>query len=159
MENENNSVSGEIIDEEQDYVQAINDLKSNTVPKEQYQKLRDENKKLLNALVTGEQITETKVEKVDVNELRAKLFNTDTELTNLEYVESALKLRKAILEDGGEDIFLPKGDKVTITDEMRDQAERVADGLQYCIDFADGDSAVFTARLQGITKDPIIRKR
>lgn len=158
MENENISVSGEDVEEEQDYVKAINDLKSNTVPKDQYMKLRDENRKLLDALVSGEQISESKEEPVDIKELRTKLFNTDTELTNLEYVETALKLREAILDEGGEDIFLPTGDKVTITAEMREQAERVAEGLQHCIDFAEGDSAVFTARLQGITKDTI-RKR
>lgn len=162
MNEENtNSVSGnEQLEAETDYVAAIKELQNNTVSKEQYNKLRTENKKLLDALVTGQQIELPKEKNVDVNELRKSLFGGKKELNNLEYVETMLKLREAVIEKGEPDPFLPVGSKVNITAEMIDKANNVAEGLQYCVDFAEGDSGIFTAQLQRITKDaPLLGKR
>lgn len=161
MNEELTNVSGtEMSEAETDYVAAIQELQNNSVSKTQYEKLRTENKKLLNALVNGQQIDLSKEEKPDVDELRKKLFNKDANLNNLEYVDTALKLRSALIEKGERDPFLPVGDRVSETAEMYDIAQRVADGLQECVDFAEGDSGIFTAQLQRITKDnPIKRKR
>ena len=143
-----------------DYVAAIQELRNNTVSKTQYDRLRGENKRLLDTLINGGQIDMPVEEKVDVAELRKKLFNKDGNLTNLEYVESALKLREAMIAAGERDPFLPYGDKVSLTSEMIDKANRVAEGLQYCVDQADGDSMMFTSYLQKITKDaPMARRR
>lgn len=158
MSEELERVSGEeMSDTDTDYVAAIKELQNNTVSKTQYEKLRSENKKLLDALVNGSQIDIPREEKVDVNELRRKLFTKD--LTNLEYVDTALKLRTALMENGERDPFLPYGDKVQETAEMYERAQNVADGLQSCVDFAEGDSGIFTAQLQRITKDTPIRRR
>lgn len=154
-----NVSSEEMLDTDTDYVAAINELKANTVSKTEYTKLRAENKKLLDALVNGREIDLPKEEKVDVNDLRKKLFNKDANLSNLEYVDTALKLRTALMEQGERDPFLPVGDRVSETAEMYDIAQRVADGLQECVDFADGDSGIFTAQLQRITKDTPIKRR
>lgn len=152
------NVSGtEMSEAETDYVAAIQELQNNSVSKLQYEKLRSENKKLLDALVNGQQIDLPKEEKHDVNELRRKLFTTD--LSNLEYVDTALKLRTALMENGERDPFLPYGDKVQETADMYVKAQAVADGLQSCVDFADGDSGIFTAQLQRITKDSPIKRR
>lgn len=155
------NVSGtEMSEADTDYVAAIQELQNTTVSKTQYEKLRRENKKLLDALVNGQQIDTPKVEKPDIKALRTKLFNKDANLSNLEYVDTALKLRNALIENGERDPFLPVGDKVRETAEMHDVAQRVADGLQECVDFADGDSGIFTAQLQRITRDaPGIRRR
>ena len=156
----NESVSGtEMSEVDTDYVAAIQELQNNTVSKSEYNKLRSENKKLLDALVSGQKIEIEKEPEVDVNALRKDLFGGSKELSNLEYVEDILKLRKAVMDKGEEDPFLPVGEKVTITAEMRDKAEQVAQGLQYCVDFADGDSGIFTAQLQRITKDVPLPKR
>lgn len=161
MNEELTNVSGtEMSEAETDYVAAIQELQNNSVSKTQYEKLRTENKKLLDALVSGQKIDLPKEEKPDVDELRKKLFNKDANLSNLEYVDTALKLRNALIEKGERDPFLPVGDRVSETAEMYDIAQRVADGLQECVDFAEGDSGIFTAQLQRITKDnPIKRKR
>lgn len=152
-------VSGEdIVDENVDYVDAINKLKETTVPKEQYFKLREENKRLIEALVNGEQIEVQTETPVNVDELRKTLFNGDRELNNLEYVDTALKLRKALIEKGERDPFLPSGTHVNITADMIEKAQNVADVLQDCVNFADGDSGIFTAQLQRNLKDPIIRR-
>ena len=154
-----NASSEEMLGTDTDYVAAINELKANSVSKTEYSKLRAENKKLLDALVNGQQIDLPKEEPVNVDELRKKLFNKDANLNNLEYVDTALKLRNALIEQGERDPFLPVGDRVSETSEMYDIAHRVADGLQECVDFADGDSGIFTAQLQRITKDTPIKRR
>ena len=155
-----NNVSGtEMSETDADYVAAIQELQNNTVSKEQYNKLRSENKKLLDALVNGREIDLPKEEKVNVDDLRKKLFNKDANLSNLEYIDTTLKLRKALIEQGERDPFLPVGDRVNETAEMYDIAQRVSDGLQECVDFADGDSGIFTAQLQRITKDSPIKRR
>ena len=156
---EETRVSGEdMVDENVDYVEAINKLKDTTVPKEQYSKLKEENKRLIEALVKGEQIEVQTETPVNVDELRKTLFNGDRELNNLEYVDTALKLRKALIEKGERDPFLPSGTHVNITADMIEKAQNVADVLQDCVDFADGDSGIFTAQLQRNLKDPITRR-
>jgi hypothetical protein len=52
--------------EEVDYIAAIQELQNNTVSKDQYQKLREENKKLLDALVSGQQINVPAEEPVNI---------------------------------------------------------------------------------------------
>lgn len=154
------NVSGEEMSEANiDYVAAIQELQNNTVSKEQYQKLRSENKKLLDALVSGQQIDIQKEEKVSVDDLRKKLFTRDSELSNLEYVETSLKLRDALIEAGERDPFLPYGEKIQETAEQHDKANRVAEVLKECIEFADGDSGIFTAELQRRTKDVMPMRR
>lgn len=154
------NVSGEEMSEtETDYVAAINELKANSVSKEEYTKLRSENKKLLDALVSGKEIDVPKEKPVDVNELRKKLFSKDSDLSNLEYVDTALQLRNALIEKGERDPFLPIGTHVSETAEMYEKAQNVADLLQDCVDFADGDSGVFTARYQSMVKDNVIPGR
>lgn len=142
-----------------DYVQAINELKANTVSKANYEKLRNENKKLLDALVNGQQIDVQPEKKPDVNELRRKLFTAEADLSNIDYVSNMLELRKALIAEGQPDPFAGIGDKAKINGDVLDSAERVAEGLQYCVDFAQGDSGIFTAQLQRITRDtPTIRR-
>ena len=160
MNDELTNVSGtEMSDTDTDYVAAIQELQNSTVSKTQYEKLRNENKKLLDALVNGQQIEQPTVEKPSIAKLRHKLFNKDANLSNLEYIDTALMLRDALIENGETDPFLPYGDKVDITNDMRDKAERVAEGLRSCVEFADGDSGIFTAQLQRITKDNMMPKR
>lgn len=134
------------------YIAAIEDLKASTVSKDVYNKLRAENKKLLDALVSGEQLPTTPEEKPDINELRKKLFGEE-QLSNLEYIETALSLRNSLIEAGERDPFLPYGDKVDITSEQIETAQKVADSLQEMLDFAEGDSGVFTAEYQRRVKD------
>ena len=114
---------------------------------------------LLDALVTGKRLEgDVAPKKVDAAALRKALYSGG-EMTNLEYIQKTLELRNAIIEGGGRDPFLPVGTVVSDTAEMYETAQRVAEGLQACVDFADGDSGVFSAQLQRITKDPPIQRR
>ena len=158
-ENENlTSVSQqENVNDSVDYIEALKEMKQNSVTRESYDKLKSENKKLLDALVNGTEINVPKEEPVDVNELRKKLFDRDSTCSNLEYIETTLKLRNALIEQGERDPFLPVGTKVDLTEEQYEKAEKVAEILQECVDFADGDSGIFTAELQRRTNDVMPR--
>lgn len=138
------------------YIQAIEEMKASTVSKEAYNKLRAENKKLLEALVSGQEIPTTPEEKPSIDELRKQLFDVDGNMSNLQYVETALSLRDSLIEAGERDPFLPYGDKVDITADTIATAEKVAAALKEMVDFAEGDSGVFTAEYQRRVKDVAI---
>jgi hypothetical protein len=137
------------------YIAAIEELKASTVSRDSYNKLRNENKQLLDALVSGKEIPQEPQKKESIDDLRKKLFS-DSDMSNLEYVETALSLRNSLIEAGERDPFLPYGDKVDITAEQIDMANKVAAGLQEMIDFAEGDSGVFSAEYQRRVKDVAI---
>lgn len=130
-----------------DYVQAINDLKANSVPKDQYTKLKDENARLLKSIINGEEVEIPKTEVVDINALRQELFTTDNTMSSLEYITKALKLRDALIEKGEPDPFLPIGENISATNEDIATANKVAAIFAECVEYADGDPAVFANEL------------
>ena len=145
----------------ENYLEAIKNLKENTVSKEEYDRVVTENKTLLEGIVNGGALpTDQNVEKTgrSINDIRKELFADDGK-SNLRYAELSLELREAIMDAGGEDPFLPVGEGVVIQQSDRESAQRVADGLKECIERADGDSAIFTNELQRITRDVGIPKR
>ena len=149
------NVSGQQnVDDGVDYISAINEIKQNSVSKEAYDKLKKENKQLLDSLVSGKEI-ELESKPVDVNDLRKKLFNPNNSLSNLEYVSTALQLRDALIEQGEPDPFLPVGEKVVITDDDIEKAENVASVLQDMVDIADGNNVVFNQEYQRRVVDSI----
>lgn len=144
----------------EDYIKTIQDLKTNTVSKDIYLKQVEDNKKLLEALANGETVeTGKKVSHRPVQEIRDDLFNKEN--NNLQFWTKALELRGAVLEDEGKDIFLPVGHEYQVTDADINAANKVADVVQQCIDYAEGDSMVFTNELQRRTNDtpPMPRRR
>lgn len=141
-------------DTQVDYIEALKQLKATTVSKEEYDKVKAENKRLINDVINGSNdVPKEQPAKPDITQLRKELFDRDGSLNNLEYVSKALQLRKAIMDEGGEDVFLPVGKKISPTEEDIAAAARLADGLQHCVDYADGDSELFTNELQRITID------
>lgn len=146
--------SDSLQDTQADYIDALKQLKANSVSKEEYDRVKAENRRLLNDVINGatDYAQETKLsDKPDINVLRKELFDRDGSLTNLDYVSKALQLRQAVMDDGGEDPFLPIGRTISPTDEDRAVAKKLANGLQHCVDFAEGNPDLFTAELQRIT--------
>lgn len=139
--------------QEPDYIDQIEQLRANSVSKAEYDKLKEKHDKAVNALINGGQIDDPKAEKVDKNALRKELYSQDNGLSNLEYWQKTLKLRQAIIDDGGKDPFLPYGQKIAPTAEDIECAGRVAKVVQECIDYADGDSRIFTNELDRRTVD------
>lgn len=151
------SVTGTVEDNTQDYLAAIKELKQNSVDRSEYDKLRAENKKLIDAVVNGQPSQEEQVvvkhSKEQIDDLRNELFNSPKELNNLEYITKAMELREALMENGEPDPFLPVGKQISPTRDDLEGAEKVAQVYKECIDYAEGDSEVFTNELMRRTRD------
>lgn len=160
---ENNEIKQEMRDEVVDtqsqtdaseYISAINEIKANSVPRDKYEQLEREKKELIQALKNNEQISLVDTsEKKSVDELRADLFNPSHDLNNLEYVEKTLALRDALIERGERDPFLPNGSQYREDPNDIAKAEYVAQVFRECVDYANGDSQLFTQELMRRTND------
>ena len=149
--------TGAVDDPQQDYLEAIKNLKQNTVDKAKYEQSEAERKRLLNMVVNGQTVDVPEEPKHrEVNVIRNELFNK--EHNNLDYIKLSLELRNALIAEGQPDPFLPYGRQISPTREDEEIAEKVAQVYQECVDFAEGDSELFTNELMRRTKDVKIRK-
>ncbi len=157
---ENNETLNERIEVAEDVntnlLSTIEQMKKNSVSRQTYEEAVATNKQLLDMLTNGQTIENSvPIQKESSAELRAKLFNPDHDLSNLEYVDLSLRLRDAVLDEsnGTDDIFVARGHKVQVTQSDYDTAQRVADVYKECIEYAQGDSDVFTQELMRRTND------
>ena len=161
-EEEQQQEKPEKVDPEKNYAETIKKLKENSVSKEDYEKLEAQNKQLLDAIINGNGEADDK-DKVDVlpsiKELREDLFGGKKHLSNLEYWEKTLALREALMARGETDPFVPVGEKIVAENSDYEAAERVAQVVKECIEYAKGDSAVFTNELQRRTIDTPLPRR
>lgn len=157
MEENKNPQTEEVVDETQKYIDTINNLKATTVSRSEYDKVRDENKKLLEAMVNGrtdESASTEATSKPTIQELRNKAYGKYADkLTDLEYVTTVLDLRDALLEKEGIDHMIPSGKKYS--PDINDQhcAQKAYEGLRHCVDIANGDNDVFIREVTRITND------
>lgn len=152
--NLNNETGTQVEDSTQDYLEAIQALKQNSVDRSEYEKLKAENKKLINAVVNGQSAdVEAKPEYRDADTIREELFNH--EHSNLDYVKLALELRSTLMAEGKPDPFLPMGSQIAPTADDVEKAQKVADVYQECIDYAEGDSKLFTQELMRRTNTSV----
>lgn len=162
---QNEQINDEIDDNtgDQDYLEAIQELKENSVPKADFDKLKQKNKELLQMVVNGETLPAE--ENPESNEdkkarLRKELYSGECELNNLEYCVKTLELRDILKEETGEDPFLPKGPGYNITKDDIEAAEKTATIIRECINNCNGDSGVFTSLLSSrIPNDPIMNRK
>ena len=139
-------------DVEQDtnnYIEAIKEMKANSVSKDAYIKLQDENKKLLESLIKGDTIEAPKAaapeEKVDLAALRKHLNEAESPI---DYCKTSLKLHEETLKQTGVNDYLPNGKKIRPTKEDEEKAELFISTIKKCIDYADGDDQLFIQELQ-----------
>lgn len=156
--NENENVTNTSTDNStQQYIDAIQQLKANSVDRSEYEALRADNQKLLNALVNGGSADNDNAEETpkyrDPQEIRKELFDVDNPLSNLDYVTKAVELREVLIAKGERDPFLPYGQNISPTDEDIKKANNAAEVFKHCIEYADGDDEVFTNELQRLTED------
>ena len=156
--NEENITQNSVEDNTPDYIGEIQKLRDNTVSKEDYERLREENKRLISSLANGESIGVEPKAKPDINELRKKVFENEHQ-SNLEYWENVLNLRQALIDSGKNDPFLPYGHKIVPTTEDVECANRVAEVVKECIEYADGDSQLFTNELNRRTVDVALPRK
>lgn len=147
-------------DSNQAYIDTIQKLKENTVSKDKYNKLLEDNKNLLETIVNGGSVEKKEEEpKMNQEEFLKLIKSTNDDLTDLEYTEKMLKIRQAIIDKGLEDPMAPKQYNHTNTEEDYATAQKVAEFLQSCVDESKGDSRLFKVLFQSGLKDPIIRKK
>lgn len=143
--------------EASEYLKAIEQIKKTTVSKEAYDRLREENKTLIKGILDGTAVptanTEEQKSDIDIAKLRKELFSEDNNMSSLEFIAKSLELRKGIMEQGGQDPFLPSGSKVVPTQEDVEAANRVASVYQECVDYAQGDTDIFINELMRRTVD------
>lgn len=140
-----------------DYIEQIKKLKASTVSKEEYDKLNEEKKKLLQALVDGEQIDapgdkDKKTSDELIKEAQEGLFKNDGHSTNLEEAKRIITLYEENMKKGN-CIFLPNSKNYKASSDDIATAERVYEGLKHCVEYADGDPDNFQAEFVRITKD------
>lgn len=145
----------------QSYIKNLEDLKKNTVSKELYEKLQQENKQLADSLANG--IGQVKEEDDDVvivptiEEANEKMKNAKNDL---EFIEGALDYREACMaKKDGYDPFVGRGHNITPSKEAYESAQRAADVFKECVEAADGDNEKFIAELQYRTIDVAIPRR
>lgn len=129
------------------YIDAIRDLKANTVDKQLYQKLKDERDNLIKSLTTGADLAAA--ESVEVRSLadcREAFITPST--SQCEYVEKLLALRDAAMREGHPDPMVGVGHHVTPTIQNYQRAQEIADIYRECLDYADGDDKVFINEIQ-----------
>lgn len=151
-------------DDKDPVAETLKDLKKNYVPKEKYDKLEKHYNELLDTVRSGKNFEEDdspKLKDVNLDELRSEMFNPDNAMSNLDFIEHAMLLRAAVIEQEGPDAdpFLPHMTGKVPTDEDRKCADQVADVFLDCINKCEGDSGSFTALLQSrINDDSIVAK-
>lgn len=135
------------VNETQKYIDTINQLKASTVSKEQYDKLRDENKTLLESLVNGKSTETSSTEETskpsakELSSILNKMSKSGT--TNLEYIATSLQYRDAYIEEFGKDPWCLTGkDSQPTTQDYIDMEEQ-AQGLKQLVEIADGNNEVF----------------
>lgn len=150
----------------QKYIDAINNLKANTRPAEDYARLEEENRRLLEAMVNGttdESASPEAAAKPSIQDLRNKAYGKGAEaLSDLEYVSTVLDLRDALLEAEGVDHMIPQGKKYSPDLNDIHCAQKAYEALRHCVNVADGNNEVFIQEISRITVDsglPHITKR
>lgn len=96
----------------------------------------------------------------DIDKLVKDTFLHSDNMTDLQYVSNVLKIREARMAKGEPDPFAPANlttenpfGKPNPSDEDLEISQKVADGLQWCVDEANGDNAAFLLAVQKILKD------
>ena len=143
-----------------DYIAVIEEMKANTVPKTEFEKLQEDRKRLLETLVRGGQATpQAENQKPDIDQLRKELYCEEPNLSNLEFWSKTLDLRDALIAKGEPDPSLPFGKKVAATAEDVQTNDKVAKIIRECINYANGDSRVFTNEMNRRTVDIVPTRR
>lgn len=139
----------------QKYLNTIEELKKNTVSKNEYKKLQDENKALLESIMSGNTGGSAELpNKPTAQDLRNKLYGADCEkISDVEYVQAVCDLRDILLEEEGIDYFTPTGRQYSADHNDHAAAQKVYEGFRHCLEVADGDDKRFHQELDNITND------
>lgn len=159
MQEDNKRIEEEVVDNT-DYIEAIKDLKQNSVAKEKYDTLRAENKKLLDAIVNGQDVSiPTQEEQLGSRLEYYKAYKENNFKTDLDYWKNMVNLRKATIKEYGADPCVtgnygltPDGNRI---EPEYGEAEAIAetfDTIEQIIDESENNPAVFETLMQSAVK-------
>lgn len=138
------------------YIELLQQLKSSTVSKDQYNRVIQENKMLAEALVNNQSIdtgeSKTQYTEKDIAALRSDLYKINGNITNLEYIRKTLELRQALIDQGERDPFLPNNADYRESEFDAEKAQYIADGLKQMCDYCGNDSALFNSELKRVLR-------
>ena len=141
------------------YLEQIKNLKANSVSKEAYDKLMNENRNLLQTIVEGKQMSSdvTEQPKKSLEELTKELKSG--ELNNLDYIKTSLEHRQRCIEERGFDPYVGISHTSAPSDEAIRNGEQVAEFLEQLVKTADGNSQIFTNEYQRLVGDSLPNMR
>lgn len=147
----------EDVNETQKYLDTINELRKNSVSREEYDKIRNENKTLLEAIVNGrteDAAADTETPTITTQELRNKLFGKNAEdLSDIDFISGLVELRNRLLEEEGVDYGAPTGSQLSADFNDTHSSQKVADALTHCLEVAEGDNDIFIQEMTRITSE------
>lgn len=145
----------EVVVDNTDYIDAIKELKQNSVDKDKYDALKAENKKLLEAMINGSDLQSQSNEQLDSRLEYYKKYKENKFNNDLEYWENFLNLRKATMKEYGADPCVtgnygltPEGGRANAA---YGEAETVQEQMEMIEDFvkeANGNPLIFETLLQ-----------
>lgn len=122
----------------------VEQIRKNSVSKEEYEKLQKKNKELMKRIVNGEGTSQEPDDPVDLQEIRKSLFGDNVEqLSNRDFWDKVLTLRHERLKNEGVDIFLPKGSKTRYTREDIESANKVDEIISQMLEDSKGNPQLF----------------
>lgn len=160
-ENENENQNQNLM--EQDYLETIKHLKENSVPKEEYDKLRGEHKKLLSSYLNGDNYESQEEEEKEeeepvkrskeeilksINENLAEVFTEDNHLSNLENAKAIIKYHDDYMELTGTDPFANQGSQYETSSQDKISPQKTYDYLKQCVEESGGDERAFDVAFQ-----------
>lgn len=104
-------------------------------------------KKILESNTEIVNVEDERKKRIEANKKKLGSIDMLHPITDLEFAKTTLELRKDILEESGEDVFLPNNNAI-IKDSDKKSAQKVADILQECVDESNGDPNIFKAHLK-----------
>lgn len=158
MQDENMRVEEDVVDNT-DYIAAIKELKQNSVSKDKYDALAAENKKLVDALVSGEEIEANEEDELKPRLDYYKAYKENKFNTDLDYWKNFLDLREATIKEYGKDPCVtgnyglsPEGERVEAAYGEADTIDQQLGLIKDMIEEAQDDPAVFSTLMQSAMK-------
>lgn len=136
----------------------IRKLKETTVSKKDYDSIKEDNRKLVEALTYNQ----GQKENIDYEAEIAKDKKALSEFNgrNLDYVKLVLKLRKDVIASGKGDPALPNGPKAVIDSNDKEKLETIFEGLEDMVERSGNNPDVFDGLYQGeVQANPMCETR
>lgn len=135
-----------------EYIETINKLKANSVSKDEYLKLRNENKQLLDALASNQVVEVTAEPKRDITEVRKELFTNHSNISNRQICQDMMDLYDYELENRGVNIFMPTDPQYIPTQDDITQVDNMVRGMKAALETANGNDLIFNQEIERLTK-------